>query len=311
MSARCFLCGTRAFSRGRITCDTCGARWQGDTAKAAARFRDAVLEQGPFPQTGAGTWFVDTFTARIGATAYDLWLELPDGQRLDGHDDAPPRGTFRPLADAEAPPVAPVAPIALVAPVALVALARPDDPALPGFLALNTGRFAQTVLVLDGETALDAPGVTIVRRRLAGDFAAQRNAGMAAVTTPWAFHLDLDETASDAFVARLGPLAAAAEGAGLEAVGFPRRNLVDGVVSDLYPDIQYRLVARDQRYGGRVHELPEACRHWPRTTIALGHAMNHHLDGARVRERTRAYDAMGQPADRHDDERALLRPYRA
>ena len=297
MTERCFLCRTRSCGGGRVTCDTCGARWTCGARGMTDEFAAAARGSRPFPPPG-GAWFTDTFTARIGATEFGLWLELPDGERLDGHEDAPPRGTFRPLAQVAATPVA------------LVVLARPNDPTLPGFLARNAHRFAQAVLVLDGDEGPDMRGVTVVRRPLDGDFAAQRNAGMAAVATPWAFHLDLDETADDAFVARLGPLAAAAQRAALGAVGFPRRNIVDGVASDLYPDIQYRLVARDQRYGGRVHELPQACRDWPRTTISLGHAIDHHLHGARVRERTRRYDAMGQPADRHDDERALLKPYR-
>ena len=304
LAGRCACCGTPLAVGPSQRCRTCGTRWRAGGTPDAARFAGELEEAllagaGGFPAPGERDWFMDTFTARIAATGARLWLET-HGARVEGHEDIAPRGTFMPLDGGPA------------AGVALVALARPDDPALPGFVARNARRFGEIVLVLDAEPGSPAPFVerapTILRRRLAGDFAAQRNRAMAAVRSDWAFHLDLDEEIDEALAAMLGHLAARAGAAGLEAVGLPRRNMVDGRMSALFPDIQYRLVRRGQLFENAVHERPLACRDWPRTTIALAGAIEHRLERARLARRSALYESLGQHPERRDDDAALLRP---
>ncbi len=178
------------------------------------------------------------------------------------------------------------------------------------FLNRTAGLFAETVPVIDGDAPPVPGNVKCVYRALAGDFAAQRNAGNAAASAPWVFHLDTDETIAPALARLLPHLAGCAEAADLRAVGFPRRNLVAGALSDLFPDVQYRLIRRDVAFEGNVHERPDACRNWPRTTVALAGAIDHHLDPARLAERRRQYDALGQHPDRRGDDDALGRPFR-
>ena len=311
LAHRCFCCGAQpdavpvaapapfpAAGEWR-TCPSCGARSRSHDAARLAAELARILDTPPhaFPRPGERDWFLDGITARIAATARGLWLDLPGF--VAGHDDEVPRGRLVPLETQPVPTIG------------LVALARPDDPLLDGFIEENRRRFHTLTIVLD--QAEPAPGgggnVRFVARALAGDFAAQRNAGMATLRTGWAFHLDLDETIADPLAAALPHLAAHAERAGLAAIGLPRRNHVDGRLADLFPDTQYRLVRRDQRFAGRVHERPAACADWTRTTIALAGAIDHHLSRARVVERTGAYDRLGQQAERHGDEAALLRPF--
>ena len=293
-SGRCFCCG--GAERDGAACLHCGARWtDGDPLRFTAEV-EALLRPGPaaLPAPGERDWFMSAYTARIAGTARELWFEPENAVFIPGHEEEAPRGRFVPFGDTTE--------------VALVVLARPDDPALPEFIERNGERFSEIVVVLDAEPAgAKLPRATVVERPLRGDFAAQRNAGMAAVAAPWAFHLDLDETVDDALARSLGPLAAHAEAAELEAVGFPRRNVVDGRLSALYPDVQYRLLPRGGRFENRVHERPLACRDWRRTTIALTGAIDHHLDSRRIAERSRRYDALGQAAEHHAFENLLLR----
>ncbi|WMS44540.1 hypothetical protein RDV64_09195 [Acuticoccus sp. MNP-M23] len=290
---------------GWHVCDWCGAWLRGDRETAAERASHelaARLKPGraKLPPLGAAGWFVDAYTARIAATASGLWFAPADGPVIAGHDEADPRGTLRPIA--EAPMV----------PVALVVLAPVQDAACAAFLTRNADHFAQTVLVVEQtHGAIDArENLCRVERPLAGDFAAQRNAGNAAASVPWVFHLDTDETISPELALCLPHIAACAEEAGLRAVGFPRRNMVGGAFSDLFPDVQYRLMRRDVRFEGRVHERPDACRHWPQTTIALTGAIDHHIQPGRLTERRTQYDALGQHPDRRGDDDALLTPFR-
>ena len=107
----------------------------------------------------------------------------------------------------------------------------------------------------------------------------------------------------------LGWLVAAADRDGLCSLGLPRRNLVDGVQSASYPDIQYRLNRNEIRFAGRVHERPVV--RFAESSLALAGALDHRLDGARVRERTRLYEAMSTGAGRPEDEALLLVPFDA
>ena len=125
--------------------------------------------------------------------------------------------------------------------------------------------------------------------------------------------LDTDERLGPASLARLPGFLRAAERGGVLALGLPRRNLVDGGLSDHYPDPQYRLCRRRVAYDGQVHERPMIGHRARRTRLALGVALDHALTEARVRRRTLGYDAMSDGATdtaRRGDEAALLTPFR-
>ena len=171
-------------------------------------------------------------------------------------------------------------------------------------------------ILLDADAKPDVdlpPGTTLSARPLAGHFGDQRSALQRLARTPWMLQLDTDEDMGASALSRLPALLRAAERDGVEAIGLPRRNCVDGVLSDHYPDPQYRLCRRTVAYEGQVHERPVITSRARRTRLALGVPIEHALDGARVRARTARYDAMSAGATdtaRRGDEAALLTRFR-
>jgi len=150
--------------------------------------------------------------------------------------------------------------------------------------------------------------VRAASRPLDGDFAAHRNALQDLARRPWMLQLDADEVLAPAAGRLLPRLAALAEAGEVLSVGLARRNLVDGVLSDVYPDVQYRLNRVEVRYGGRVHERP-LLDGWPRSFISLHGAIEHHLARAHVLARSQRYEALAPGRGRPEEEEALLRPY--
>jgi hypothetical protein len=115
-------------------------------------------------------------------------------------------------------------------------------------------------------------GADVIVVPFRGDFAAQRNAGLEHVSTPWALMLDCDEE----IPAGLGQtLSGCVRGSDVDAVYIPRLNLVgDDPRPTRFPDLQPRLVRRWLRYQGRVHETVR-----PRTALYLplnGPQLKHH-----------------------------------
>ena len=169
--------------------------------------------------------------------------------------------------------------------------------------------FARILILLDGAAAdPDVFGAaTVAEHPLDADYAAQRNRLQVMAGAGWVLQIDTDEMPSAELCAALGWLTAAADGDGLRSLGLPRRNLVDGVLSALYPDIQYRLNRADIRFAGVVHERPVVP--FAATSLALVGAIEHLLSAARVRARTSQYGGMAADGGRPQDEAALLRPY--
>lgn len=174
--------------------------------------------------------------------------------------------------------------------------------------------FPRAIVLVDGTPdeaaalAVRVPWAAVVAHPLNGDFAAQRNR-VQALASGWVLQLDTDELPDAALLAALGWLTQAADRDGLQSLGLPRRNLVDGVPSALWPDIQYRLNHATIRLAGTVHERPVVP--FERTSLALVGAIDHYLSRSRVVERSRVYEAMSIGAGRPGDEAALLRPFAA
>ena len=193
-------------------------------------------------------------------------------------------------------------------------MARPADGAdIVEIVTRYRDAFPRIVVLLDGtaaeadELAERLPWIEVAHHPLAGDFAAQRNRLQDAMQTDWVLQIDTDERPDAALLDALGWLVAAADRDGLRSLGLPRRNMVDGVQSASYPDIQYRLNRNDIRFAGRVHERPVVP--FVESSLALAGALEHRLDGERVRERTRIYEAMSAGAGRPEDEALLLAPF--
>ena len=298
------MCGARALvpvERGDWrSCEWCGAR----SHRAAAPL--PRLQPGRIEDQAPAGWHVDDYVARGWAAAQCL------DYRADRAVSAAPRGHGGPAAGR-------LEPFRQGNPrdVTLAILARPGDPNCGTLAAMARGvGFADTVVVQDADVPEPVENATVVARPLDG-FGAQRDLAQRVAKTAWVFHLDTDESIHEHLPPMLAGIIAVADRELVDAVGFPRRNLVDGATSDLWPDPQYRLVRATQRYHGRVHERPEACRDWRRTMTLLApdpHGngwcfIGHHLSRNHVVSRTKRYDALGQDADRQADEAALLRPY--
>jgi hypothetical protein len=96
-------------------------------------------------------------------------------------------------------------------------------------------------------------GAKVVHRPFSDDFAAQRNVGLDALSTPLAFMLDADEVITPGLSLLLADAAATSDA---EMVFVPRLNLVTDEVDHVWgwPDMQARMFPSGLRYEGRLHE---------------------------------------------------------
>ena len=198
-------------------------------------------------------------------------------------------------------------------PISLVVLCCKDD--LDRARALVTTLapgFAETVVLYDGARPPDVSwpaGLRCFARPLRGDFAAQRNAGVQMTTQPWVLHVDPDEEPSAAMLSALPQLVAFAARHGFTVLGIPRQNWIDGKLSDVYPDYQYRLHRRDQAWKRRVHEVPEArLKHWRLVWDAMpGNAhLVHYLTCQSLANKASFYESLVDGAGRTTGIQELL-----
>ncbi len=180
---------------------------------------------------------------------------------------------------------------------------------------------AETVVILDtpdaaiaaklvdavraAQPARDGAWPRVIAHPLCQDFAAQRNRIQQASRTEWVLQLDCDESLPEKARNLLSGILDYAEHEGWHAVALARCNLVDGVVSALYPDAQYRLLRRSVRFTRAVHEYPALRRNQP-AFVHLGAPILHTIDSARLARRETLYEAIHKGAGRPDDT-ALLR----
>lgn len=307
MATRCFCCGARSWAKefsGWKRCRYCDMRQPVEELRPphelSASLRAALFAgRDNRRPVGNGHWRATYRTLRIAGTTNAVWLtgSWHSQHRLaDDHRDVLALKPFTAFAPAV---------------VSLVVLSRQNDPALPDLIDRYARLFHDTVVVLShaSEDTRAEGRIRFIARPLDGDFGRQRNAGTQATSGEWVFHLDTDEHLSDDFCEALPNLASAAESSGYVAVGVPRRNFVDGQLSDLFPDIQYRLVRRDVPFEGRVHERPAVCKTGRRAIVSQHGLINHHMPRSRVQLRSELYDGLGQEPARHDDDRALLTPF--
>ncbi|WP_252816399.1 hypothetical protein [Mesorhizobium liriopis] len=305
-----------SFSSGRkrsfrLACASCGTLVddpaQGDAYRQALQER---LEKREFTSDDEAGYGLDIYSLRSAATLFGKVVEPLDAlQRnaLSGpHASIAARARISDLAGKE--PAA----------VSLGVICRAGE--VPQVLRQSFVHqiWARELIVLvdsdapptlpDDRLDFGAMTVRIAARPLAGDFAGQRNTLQDLSSASWMLQLDADETLSAETGRSLSQLVALAERQGVVSVGLPRRNLVDGVLSAVYPDTQYRLNRRDIRFGGVVHERPE--RPWQQSLLALNGAILHHLERAHVLARSKRYEALSPGQGRLEEEQALLEPYR-
>ncbi len=175
-------------------------------------------------------------------------------------------------------------------------------------VALDTGDTGLAA-ARQAELAAEAPGrqCRVVAHPLDRDFAAQRNRVQQAATTDWVLQLDCDERLTPRTLRQMASILDDAEQQGWAAVALTRNNLVDGVSSALYPDVQYRLLRSAVRFTRAVHEYPQL---GPRQTafVHLGAGIVHTLCSERFDRREAFYDGIEAGAARPHDTALLRRP---
>ncbi len=323
---RCFLCAADMLGpterslrfpdgtmrRFALACGSCGVLLQpGADPGPCRRDLEARLRAPSFVPGAEAPYGLDTYTLRTAATSLGRGLIPPEAaaraELSAPHGVLAGQGGLFDLAPGRGD-------------VALGILSRAAElGAVLARLPPHAPWADEVVILLDAAPAEPVPvtvegfpegSVRVAARPLGGDFGAQRNALQDLARRPWMLQLDADEDIAPDVGALLPALAALAEQGGALSVGLARRNLVDRVLSAMYPDVQYRLNRAGTRYAGEVHERP-ALEGWHRGFISLHGTIAHHLDGAHVRARSRRYEAMAPGRGRLEETALLLRPYEA
>nr|USU30593.1 hypothetical protein NG677_14525 [Methylobacterium sp. OTU13CASTA1] len=296
-----------------FACASCGVLFERGADEAACWDHLAAHLAGEtFRLAPDAPYGLDLYTLRTAATRLARGIRaLSEDDRaalLRPHSERAARGG---LVDLAAMPKAQVS---------LGVLCRPDDlQSVLGGLPPHAAWTRDVAVLVDApeappETSALAgfpPGaVRVAAGPLAGDFAAQRNALQALARQTWMLQLDADEALSPATAGLLPALAALAKEGAAVSIGLPRRNVVDGVLSDVYPDVQYRLNHATVRFQGRVHERPDLGGDWRRSIIALHGSIDHRLSRAHVAARSIRYEALDPGRGRVEEAAALLRVYR-
>lgn len=173
--------------------------------------------------------------------------------------------------------------------------------------------FAECIVVVDQpntwQTALKIPQhCKVLTRNLDRDFGSQRNYIQDLSESDWVLQIDADEALTVESVRTLRRLATLAAEQDIVSIGLSRKNLVGSRLSDLYPDVQYRVNRRGVRYEGKVHERP--VRPWQSSIIAVGLDISHILDEAHVGKRSHLYDEISPGNGRLEEEGLLTTAFR-
>ena len=254
---RCFLCAADmlgpterslrfpdgATRRFAIACGSCGMLLQqGAEPGSCRRDLNSRLRAPSFVPGTDVPYGLDTYTLRTAATAVARRLIPREGaaraELLAPHGALAGQGDLFDLAPGRGG-------------VALGLLCRPCElGAVLARLPSHAPWADEVAILVDAAFAEPEPvtvegfpegGVRVAARPLGGDFGAQRNALQDLARHPWMLQLDADEDIAPEVGALLSAVVALADEGEALSVGLARRNLVDGVLSAMYPDVQYRL----------------------------------------------------------------------
>ncbi|MGB3723769.1 MAG: hypothetical protein WA979_13260 [Pacificimonas sp.] len=245
---------------------------------------------------------MDGYTARIAASGMNMIFEPVGGRQrdalVDPHVDFPAYGWLEPGRSDGAVPQTSLG----------VMLRASEVEKVAARIAPLARHFTKIVFVVDGPQAAAVPAsIDVHAHRFEGDYSVQRNILQGLSLSTWMLQIDSDEMPDADLLAALPWVTEQADRQGIVSIGFRRRNVVGGCLSDHWPDVQYRLNRSHVHYAGKVHERP--VRPWQASTLILSGAIDHCLQPARVKMRTREYGMMAPGADRLADEQALLRPF--
>lgn len=185
------------------------------------------------------------------------------------------------------------------------------------WLTRNARHFSRVIICLDADAGEEAAlgmeaflrtyhhtGLTVFRRSLSRDFAAQRNAVAERVTTDWLLMLDVDEYVAEKYLRILPSVVRKVlkDRPAMRVMGLARRNVVDGERTDDWPDWQFRLVKRGTRWRNSephpgaspgCHEFPQELFEEPDVVVGLeALVIEHHKTGDRQQRQNAFYEAI-------------------
>lgn len=316
-TGRCGLCHARGiqettrvlrFPEGEKTypleCSHCGMLY--DDHRAASRAAVAFTTNGLATCTPDQSFGFDMFTLRIVAAHFGLAARPMNAAQTAAlsrpHSSLAGAAILSPLDHLAA------------SPMTLGVMCR--DQELSSVLEKFAGfdrEFAEYFVVVDQpstwQTALEIPQhCRILNRNLGRDFGSQRNYIQELSNSDWVLQIDADEALTVESVRKLRRLATLAAEQDVVSIGLPRKNFVGSRLSDLYPDVQYRVNRRVVRYEGMVHERP--ARPWQRSMIAVGLDISHQLDERHVGQRSHLYDEISPGNGRLHEEECLKTAFR-
>jgi glycosyltransferase involved in cell wall biosynthesis len=131
----------------------------------------------------------------------------------------------------------------------------------------------EDIVVVDGGSSdksvewAERMGARVIHRPFNADFAGQKNFAIESLKTDWVYLSDPDERLEPTLLEILPMLATKRgqqflananiipkSGEDHDCFGIPRKNFIDGVQTEIYPDYQYRFFAKHCRFEGAVHE---------------------------------------------------------
>lgn len=159
----------------------------------------------------------------------------------------------------------------------------------------NSAPFVDEIIVVDGGSTDDTVaiatefGALVIHEPWSEHFANQRNVGLGRATGDWILVMDPDETHERSLLESLQDFAANTEG--FDIVGFPRRNLIDGIQTDAYPDVQWRYFKNGLgiKFYGRLHERPLG---WKLMAVPADKHIVHDKPSARQQAQNARYESL-------------------
>ena len=126
----------------------------------------------------------------------------------------------------------------------------------------NVKDYVDEIIIVDGGSTdktveiANNFGAKIYTHKWDNDFAKQRNFSLKYATREWILLIDADEVYEKSVLKNLQLFAN--NEIGIDIFAYPRKNYIDGKLTDAYPDKQFRFFKNNVgiKYVNKVHEIP-------------------------------------------------------
>ena len=140
----------------------------------------------------------------------------------------------------------------------------------------NVKDYVDEIIIVDGGSTdrtieiAKSFNAKIIHSKWDNDFAKQRNVSLVNATQDWIFLIDADEIYEQIVLDNLQLFTN--NNIGIDIFAFPRKNYIDGKLTDAYPDKQFRLIKNGLgiEYVNKVHEMPQGYK-------MVGYPTNMHI----------------------------------